>query len=394
MRHLRELSSGSTKVKSKSTERKSRMTKNLDKFALYELADLAERLEFKSIEISDLKAKYFSHANVRSQSRSSKPTFVVNEPEECSKRRCACSYDLIYEQSREFLFLDNMHSTDRSQGSSIQLVFVRRSIYLTYFGRIFDDHDSEEYASQEQPNAKETREDRDHEQAKNNEKQDGINSENTSEWQNYMNQLEDSSLRSQNLHESQSMNDVEELTSYDDVEEWDSLAPSIISSSFYSDEVLLEEWLLEEDSLKEETSLQAIASARIETTKKDELSQDRFKFIFCQEDDWISMKQYSFDSSLFSLVKLTAEKHASEKQYLFDTALWSLHPSNCFEAAMTYDSHVILVFSAERIHNDQHIATSAFQLSDNVRSLKDNMRKRAVNNDIFKKDHIRKKQIV
>lgn len=34
-----------------------------------------------------------------------------------------------------------------------------------------------------------------------------------------MNQLEDSSLRSQNLHESQSMNDVEELTSYDDVEE-------------------------------------------------------------------------------------------------------------------------------------------------------------------------------
>jgi len=181
MRHLRELSSGSTKVKPKSTERKSRMTKNLDKFALYELADLVERLEFKSIEISDLKAKYFSHANVRSQSRSSKPTFVVNGPEECSKRRCACSYDLIYEQSREFLFLDNMHSTDRSQGSSIQLVFVRRSIYLTYFGRIFDDHDSEEYASQEQPNAKETREDRDHEQAKNNEKQDGINSENTSE---------------------------------------------------------------------------------------------------------------------------------------------------------------------------------------------------------------------
>ena len=45
-----------------------------------------------------------------------------------------------YEESREFLFLDNMHSTDRSQGSSIQPVFVRKSVYLAYFGRrVFGD---------------------------------------------------------------------------------------------------------------------------------------------------------------------------------------------------------------------------------------------------------------
>lgn len=382
MRHLRELSPGSTKVEPKPTERKSRMTKDPDKSALYGLADLAERLGFKSTEISDLKAKYSSHANVRSQSRPSKPTFVVDGPGECPKRRCACPYDLAYEQSREFLFLDNMHSTDRSQGSSIQPVFVRRSVYLAYFGRISGDHDSEGYAPQEQPNAEETREDRDHGQAENNEEQDGINPEDTSEWQNYMNQLGDSPPRSQGLHESQSMNDVEEP------------APSIISSSFYSDEVLLEERSLEEDPPKEETPLQAIASARIETTKKDELPQDRFKFIFRQGDDWIPMEQYPFDPSLSSLVKLTAEKHASEGRYLFDTALWSLHPSDCFEAAMAYGSHVILVFPAGRIHNDQHIATSAFQLGDNARPLEGNTRKRAVNNDIFKEDHIRKKQIV
>jgi len=80
--------------------------------------------------------------------RPPKPTFVVKGPEECPERRCACLFDLNYEQSKEFLFLDNMHSTDRSQGSSIQPVFVRKSVYLTYFGtQVFDDRDSESIAS-------------------------------------------------------------------------------------------------------------------------------------------------------------------------------------------------------------------------------------------------------
>jgi len=128
MRHLRELSPGSTKVEPKPAQRKIRITKDPDKSTLCGLADLAERLGFKSIKISDLKAKYSSHADVRSQSRPSKPTFVVDGPGECRERRCACPYDLAYEQSRDFLFLDNMHSTDRSQGSSVQPVFVRKSV--------------------------------------------------------------------------------------------------------------------------------------------------------------------------------------------------------------------------------------------------------------------------
>ncbi len=76
--------------------------------------------------------------------RSSKSTFVVKKSEKCSKRRCACFFDLNYEQSKKFLFLDNMHSTDRSQESSIQLIFMRKSVYLTYFDtQVFNDRDSE-----------------------------------------------------------------------------------------------------------------------------------------------------------------------------------------------------------------------------------------------------------
>ena len=119
MRHLRKLSLGSIKVEPKPAERMIRTTKDPNKSALYGLADLAERLGFGSAKISDLKAKNSNYADVRSQSRPPVSTFIVDGPGECPERRCACPYDLAHEQSREFLFLDNMYSIDRSQGSSI-----------------------------------------------------------------------------------------------------------------------------------------------------------------------------------------------------------------------------------------------------------------------------------
>ena len=248
MRYLCKLSPGSIKVEPKPVKRIIRTTKDPNKSVLYGLADLAERLGFESAKIGDLKAKYSSYADVRSQSRPPKPTFAVDGPGECPERRCACPYDLAYKQSKEFLFLDNMYSIDRSQGSSIQPVFVRKSVYLAYFGRrVFGDHDREPatlstpagephrsvtppsdrllltyseremnnqerenddqeqdreptqeyvdqgYVLQEQPNAEETREDQDQRQAETNEEQEGLNSDDTSEWQNYTEQLGDTS---------------------------------------------------------------------------------------------------------------------------------------------------------------------------------------------------------
>ncbi|KAL8832497.1 MAG: hypothetical protein Q9191_000224 [Dirinaria sp. TL-2023a] len=185
MRHLRELSPDSTKLKPKPSERKIRTTKDLNRSVLYELIDLTERLGFKSKKISDLKTKNSSHADGRSSFGQSKPAYVVDGPEECQERRCACPFDLAFEQSKDFLFLDNMYNIDKSQGSSIQPVFVRRSVYLTYFDRRvsysepeLNDQNRENgnqeqerdlsredidqiYTPQEQSNAEETREDRD-----------------------------------------------------------------------------------------------------------------------------------------------------------------------------------------------------------------------------------------
>ena len=135
IRHLCELSPGSKKLEPKPSERKIWTTKDLNRSVLNRLADLAERLGFKSERISNLKAKYSSYADGRSLSGQSNPAYVIDGPGECQERRCAFPFDLAYEQSKDFLFLDNMHNIDKSQRSSIQPIFVKKFVYLAYFGR-------------------------------------------------------------------------------------------------------------------------------------------------------------------------------------------------------------------------------------------------------------------
>ena len=134
MRHLRELSPKSTKLERARNKRRRRT--GPDKAAWYGLVELAERLGFRSAQIRRLKSRYSKYANVHSYSEPSRPTLVVDGAGESAERRHACPYDLAYEQSRDFLFLDNMHSVDNSQGSSVTPFFVRRSVYLTFFGRL------------------------------------------------------------------------------------------------------------------------------------------------------------------------------------------------------------------------------------------------------------------
>ncbi len=81
------------------------------------------------------------------------------------------------------------------------------------------------------------------------------------------------------------MNDVEELITYNGEREQSSMMSSIISSSFYSDEISFEESSLEERVSFEKISLRSIASALMKATEENEILQERFKFIFRDEHD-------------------------------------------------------------------------------------------------------------
>ena len=142
-----------------------------------------------------------------------------------------------------------------------------------------------------------------------------------------MNHLFKSLLRSQNVQKNQklqSMIDVENLITYNDEKEQNSMTSSIILSSFYCFNV-------HESYEKKRNSLRTI---QIHLSRRKRLNYNERIF---------------FDSFLFSFVKLTAEKYARKKQYLFDTILWSLHFSKCFKIVMTNDTHVIFLLSAKKI---------------------------------------------
>ncbi|KAI4146514.1 MAG: hypothetical protein LQ340_005897 [Diploschistes diacapsis] len=149
------------------------------------------------------------------------------------------------------------------------------------------------YAPQEQPNAEETREYRD-----------------ASEWHNCAEQLRETShlfespprLPSvQANQESQPMDDVEDLVMDDGEGERGSVAPSILPSSFYSDEVL-PEGPLEEKVPFEETPLRAIIPAPVEATEKDERLQKHSEG--CNDQRAVS-KRYLPSLAFFSAVSST-----------------------------------------------------------------------------------------
>jgi hypothetical protein len=130
MRHLEDLAPGSTRLEARGTK----ITKAPSKQAWYKLAILAEQLGFESVKITDLKSTCSNITDT--QSGQSEPSFVVAGPGENLERRCGRPFDLAYAQSKDLLFLDNMHRVDKTKANGITPFFVRRSVYFTFFGRL------------------------------------------------------------------------------------------------------------------------------------------------------------------------------------------------------------------------------------------------------------------
>ena len=137
MRHHREMMPGSTRMELKG---KKKLMKGIhipeapDKAAWYRFAALADRLGFVSTEITSLKS--WNTADIDVPSERAQPSFVTVESGELDKRRSGRPFDLAYEQSRHALFLDVVHSVNKSRGRGITPFFVRRSIYLAFLGHL------------------------------------------------------------------------------------------------------------------------------------------------------------------------------------------------------------------------------------------------------------------
>jgi len=137
MRHHREMIPGSTKMERRGRKKTSegiRIPEEVDKLAWYRFASLADQLGFTSVSIASLKS--MDEATAEVPSKQAKPSFVSVGSGESPERRSGRPYDRAYKQSQKSLFLDEVHTTDQSQGCGITPFFVRRSIYLAFLGHL------------------------------------------------------------------------------------------------------------------------------------------------------------------------------------------------------------------------------------------------------------------
>ena len=137
MRHHREMMPGSTRMELKGRKKGIKgihIPEAPDKAVWCRFAALADRLGFASTEITSLKSSDEGGVNIPSDR--APPSFVTAESGELDKRRSGRPFDLAYEQSRNALFLDGVHSANQSQGRGITPFFVRRSTYLAFLGHV------------------------------------------------------------------------------------------------------------------------------------------------------------------------------------------------------------------------------------------------------------------
>jgi hypothetical protein len=67
-----------------------------------------------------------------------KPPLLVDGPGEALQRRCGRTFQIAYENDRDFIFLDVLYDPRSGEGKGISSFFVRTSVYFAFFGRLQD----------------------------------------------------------------------------------------------------------------------------------------------------------------------------------------------------------------------------------------------------------------
>ena len=133
MRHLHKLAPEAVLIETKKADKEQRPTKDPDKPAFAQLANLASWLGFETDEILALNSMATNSVELVGDPIT--PVMVTNGPGETDERRRGRPFALAHENSKNALFFDNMHNVDRSQGSGITPFAVRKFVYLAFFGQ-------------------------------------------------------------------------------------------------------------------------------------------------------------------------------------------------------------------------------------------------------------------
>ncbi len=105
----------------------------IDKFRLQDLADLADKLDFQSMQITTLRIQS-KIATETDKDASEKSRLVTDGSGEFKKDRCGISRVYQYKQNRCSFFIYYLHEARNEQSNEITSFFRIRSVYLKFFG--------------------------------------------------------------------------------------------------------------------------------------------------------------------------------------------------------------------------------------------------------------------
>ncbi|PVH78800.1 hypothetical protein DL98DRAFT_655841 [Cadophora sp. DSE1049] len=105
-----------------------------DPATLRSFADLAAELGFKSDQITDLQ-EFPGRPNAPTEHPRSRPALVTSGKGVHVKKRYRKQSTLEFLEDRQFLFVNHLHDERQEQGKSVTSFFVRKSVYLAFFGR-------------------------------------------------------------------------------------------------------------------------------------------------------------------------------------------------------------------------------------------------------------------
>ena len=390
----------------KGKELLARHTTNVDRTVLHEFADLAECLGFESAEITALKENP-QMRDARNSSGTSKPLLITDGAGVKKQRRCGLPSVEEYTKDSESLFINHLHNVDEEQGEGLTSFFVRKSIYLAFFGKPSSlsleemhpnddaieqgqelerrelerherDRGEEEQERQERDRQERDRQEREREEQARQElerqelerqklekqKQEKLDQEEKAKQKqarlaqtrkDY--QERSQRLKQKRLHQEKSGGQAQER------EEWERLNWEDERRLGDQQRIGLDELLdtVQDTNLQPQEDIQAESSgAGLEETSNN--TAVRINFKARDGDIWKPASTHVTERSNSSEIEKVAMKWVREKWRLFNTELRMLAPQQCYDAAITDGTYTILLMRESDINIDHEPLLSAMKV--------------------------------
>ncbi|KAG4420625.1 hypothetical protein IFR04_006215 [Cadophora malorum] len=355
-----------------------------DPSVLHCFADLASDLGFASDEITALQR--LGTAAKRTYPRS-RPILVTSGSGVAPARRCGKPRIQSFKADRNLLFVYHLHDTRQDQGDGITSFFVRKSVYLAFFGRpsgmgnaanmgehMADPEDPEDPEDTEDADSVLSyyhRQDRDQSQETSGIDQNGGQSQ-TSTAQEERRQEQELQERLEQERIERVMSDHEKLMQR--IRGRQRLGQEIEEQrrqeQLRQEEERRQEQLRQEEELKRRLNEEQLQREHLrqERQAEDEHEQEKveIRFKVWKRHDWKALPSIYAHPEDSSEVERNAKKYIRRNFRTLDTELQMLAPRDCFQAVIDDRTHTILLVSQHDLLHTDEMAESAKRLHDDA----------------------------